>query len=57
MSSVDHSSPKSAFSNELVEKFYHDMPTDNKLMIDLYDNSSADNYDQFMGAVNYTEPE
>lgn len=32
------------------------MPTDNKLMVDFYDNTSPEIYDQFMGSVNYTEP-
>jgi predicted TPR repeat methyltransferase len=57
MSSADHSSPKSAFSNDIVEKFYHDMPNDNKLMVDFYDHTSPDIYDEFMGSVNYTEPD
>ena len=57
MSSLDNSSTKSAFSSDVVEKLYENMPTDNKQLVDFYDNTPPEIYDEFMGSVNYTEPD
>lgn len=57
MSFSNNSSPKSAFSNDIVEKAFIEMPNDNGKMVDIYDKMTPDVYDQFMGSVNYREPQ